>query len=152
MAENLYFLPRKGTFDVAPIHAKLASMPDVFEDPLGTGTYLLRGIAKAVPNCRAARLANPSRFPYTCLVIVTPERVAVLQEYADRDGLRSARELVRWLVTQLDPEIQDERGADRTEIVRTQGVDGLYGPQLPPGLPDDYAEPAEPDDEDEDEG
>jgi hypothetical protein len=57
---------------------------------------------------------------------VKPECVNVFQEYGDEDELRSARNIVRWILTHERCRIQDGYDEDWTERVAQQGADVLY--------------------------
>ena len=130
MTRNLYLTPTKSPFDVDTIRVRLDAQPDVFLDPLGTGTYLLCGIPEAVPARFAERVADPSRFPYLCLLRVAPKQVQVDQEYADTYGLRSAMEFMRWLWNDFEFTIREDGGADYTDLVRREGIEALYPPEV----------------------
>jgi len=56
--------------------------------------------------------------------------VNVFQEYGDEYELRSAREIVRWMIEHNRCRIQDEYYKDWTERVAQQGVEVLYPEQL----------------------
>jgi hypothetical protein len=113
---NVAVQPIAGGFDVAAVRSYLEAKPDVLLDPLGSGTYLLIGLgspaAKGVLGRN--RVADPSRFPYTTLILVTAERVDVYVEYSHREERGSAREFVTWLAGRQPCRITDEYGRDLT--------------------------------------
>jgi hypothetical protein len=102
----------------------------VLLDPLGTGVYLVCGSPESIEFMRDRRLATPSEFPYAVLVTVKPDCINVLQEYANKLRLRSARNIVSWLLERKRCRIQDGYRNDWTERVAQQGVDALYPEQL----------------------
>lgn len=126
MVNDVFLYPVEGTFDVAQIEAYLAQKPDVEPDPLGTGAFMVCGVPEAKELCREERLADPSRFPYVVLVTVKPEEVNVFQQYGDDYRLRSAREIVRWVLDHYKVRIEDDLMKDWTERVAKEGVDVLY--------------------------
>ena len=130
MVDSVFLYPAENGLDVTSIERFLAQQPDVLLDPLGTGTYLVCGVPEAKDLYRDERIANPSEFPYVVLVTVKPERMNVYQEWGDEDGLRSAREIVRWVIEHNRCRIQDEYYKDWTERVAQQGVGVLYPKQL----------------------
>jgi len=99
-------------------------------DPLGTGIYLVCGVPEAKDVFREERLANPSEFPYAVLVTVRPESINVFQEYGNRSRLRSARNIVRWVIEHNRCSVKDEYREDWTERVAQQGVGILYPERL----------------------
>jgi hypothetical protein len=130
MVDSVFLYPIAGHLDVASIEAFLAQQPDVLLDPLGTGTYLVCGVPEAKEVLGDKRLANPSEFPYTVLITVTPERMNVFQEYGDKEELRSARNIVRWVIGHDRCRVQDEYYNDWTDRVAQQGVEVLYPERL----------------------
>jgi hypothetical protein len=130
MVDSIFLYPIDGNLDVASIERFLAQQPDVLPDPLGTGTYLVCGTPEAKEVFRDQRLANPSEFPYVILVTVKPERINIYQEWGDEDNLRSARDIVRWVIEHNRCRIQDDCYRDWTERVAQQGVGVLYPEQL----------------------
>lgn len=130
MVDSVFLYPVGGDLDVASIEQFLVQQPDVVPDPLGTGVYLLCGVPEAKDVLRDKRLANPSEFPYTVLVTVKPEYVNVFQEYGDKAELRSARNIVRWVLEHNHCRVQDEYYKDWTERVAQQGVGVLYPERL----------------------
>lgn len=126
MTLNLLLRPATGTFDTQAIRAHLESLPDVFIDPLGTGRYLMTGHPNMVETYREDRIEDPSCFPYVDIIDVTPEYVSIFLEHGDDDKLRSARELLRWMIARFEPIIEDEYGKDWTDRIRREGVDVLY--------------------------
>jgi len=77
MLTNLILRPMKGEFELTAIKDRLDLMADVFVDPLGSGMYLVCGLPEAKEMYRDRRVKDPSRFPYVCLIDVTPEQVSV---------------------------------------------------------------------------
>jgi hypothetical protein len=130
MVDSIFLYPVDGSLDVASIERFLNRQTDVLLDPLGTGTYLVCGVPEAKEILRDKRISNPSEFPYTVLVTVTSERVNVFQEYGNKEELRSARNLVTWILEHAQCCIQDEYYKDWTEQVAQQGVGVLYPSQL----------------------
>jgi hypothetical protein len=130
MVDSIFLYPVDGSLDVASIERFLNRQPDVLLDPLGTGTYLVCGVPEAKEILRDKRISNPSEFPYTVLVTVTSERVNVFQEYGNKEELRSARNLVKWILEHAQCRIQDEYYRDWTAQVAQQGVGVLYPSQL----------------------
>jgi hypothetical protein len=130
MVHSVFLYPTVGHLNVEAIERFLEQQPDVLLDPIGTRTYLVCGIPDAIEVVRKKRLARPSEFPYIVLVTVTPECVNVFQEYGDEDGLRSARNIVRWVIEHNRCRIEDEYRADWTERVSREGVGVLYPEQL----------------------
>ena len=130
MVHSVFLYPIEGSLDVASIERFLAQQPDVLLDPLGTGIYLVCGVPEAKEIFRDQRLADPSEFPYVVLVTVKPEWVNVFQEYGDEDRLRSARNIVRWVIEHNHCRIEDEYREDWTERIAQQGVGALYPEQL----------------------
>lgn len=126
MVHSVFLYPVNGTFDVASIERFLAQQPDVLPDPLGTGTYIVCGIPEAKEVVYNERVAKPSQFPYAVLVMVKPECVNVFQEYGDEDGLRSARNIVQWILEHEHCRVQDGYYENWTERVAQQGVGVLY--------------------------
>jgi hypothetical protein len=130
MVDSVFLYPVEGSLDVASIEQFLAQQPDVLLDPLGTGTYLVCGVPEAKETFREERLENPSEFPYVVLVTVKPDCLNVYQEWGDEDRLRSARNIVRWVIEHSRCRIVDEYYKDWTERVAQQGVRVLYPEQL----------------------
>lgn len=130
MVDSVFLYPVEGSLDVASFERFLAQQPDVLLDPLGTGTYLVCGVQQAREVFRDQRLANPSEFPYVVLVTVNSERMNIYQEWGDEDGLRSARNIVRWVIEHNRCRIVDEYYKDWTEQVAQHGVGVLYPEQL----------------------
>jgi len=130
MVHSIFLYPRDGSLNVASIEQFLEQQPDVLLDPLGTGIYLVCGVPEAKEVVRDARLARPSEFPCVVLITVKPEHVNIFQEYGDEDDLRSARNIVRWLIEHNHCRIKDEYREDWTERVSQQGVGVLYPEQL----------------------
>lgn len=130
MVNSLFLYPIDGSLDVLAIERFLAQQPDIVLDPLGTGIYLVCGVAEAKEVYRDERLAHPSEFPYVVLVTLKPECVNVFQEYGDQHELRSARNFVRWLVEHNRCRIEDEYRDDWTERVLQRGVGVLYPERL----------------------
>src|SRR5678809_1211027 len=130
MVDSIFLYPIDGSFDVASIERFLTQQSDVLLDPLGTETYLVCGGPEAKEVLRDKRIANPSEFPYTVLVSVKPECVNVFQEYGDKAELRSARNIVRWVIEHNRCRIQDEYYRDWTERVAQEGVGVLYPERL----------------------
>jgi hypothetical protein len=127
---SVFSYPVEGCLDVEAIARFLARQQDVLLDPLGTGIYLVCGLPVAVEWYRDRRLADPSEFPYVVLVTAKPEWVNVFQEYGDEDRLRSARDIVRWIIEHNRCRIEDEYRADWTDKVARDGVGVLYPEQL----------------------
>jgi len=130
MVYSVFLYPLEGSFDVESIERFLARQPDVMLDPLGTGIYLVCGVPEAKDVFREERLANPSEFPYAVLVTVRPESINVFQEYGNRSRLRSARNIVRWVIEHNRCSVKDEYREDWTERVAQQGVGILYPERL----------------------
>ena len=126
MLTNLFLRPMKGEFELTAIKDRLDLMADVFVDPLGSGMYLVCGLPEAKEMYRDKRVEDPSRFPYVCLIDVTPEQVTVLQENGTAEQLRSARELVSWILQRFACHIEDDYKADITELYREVGVGAFY--------------------------
>jgi hypothetical protein len=130
MVDSIFLYPIDGSLDVASIERFLTQQADVLLDPLGTGTYLVCGMPQAKDILRDKRIANPSEFPYTVLITVTSERLNVFQEYGNKEELRSARELVKWVIEHEHCRVEDEYYNDWTERVAQQGVGVLYPERL----------------------
>ena len=130
MVHSVFLYPLDGSLDVPSIEYFLMQRADVLPDPLGTGTYLVCGVPEAKESYRDARIARPSEFPYVVLVTVKPECVNVFQEYGDEMELRSARDIVGWVIEHSRCRIQDEFYEDWTERVAQDGVGVLYSEQL----------------------
>jgi hypothetical protein len=130
MIDSIFLYPLEGTFDVEAVERFLAQQPDVLLDPVGTGTYLVCGSPESIEHMREWRLSKPREFPYCALVTIKPDRITVAQEFANETRLRSARDIVRWLLEQTQSRIEDEYGNDWTERVARDGVDVLYPEQL----------------------
>jgi hypothetical protein len=130
MVESIFLYPVEGSFDVATIEHFLAQQPDVLLDPLGTGIYLVCGLPESIDFMRDERLAKPSEFPYAVLVTVKPDCINVFQEYGNKIRLRSARNIVRWVLENTHCRIEDGYRNDWTERVAQQGVGVLYPEQL----------------------
>jgi len=130
MVHSIFLYPLNGSFNASVIEQFLMERPDVLLDPLGSGTYLVCGVPEAKEVYRDSRLARPSEFPYVVLLTVKPDCVNVFQEYGDEYELRSAREIVRWMIEHNRCRIQDEYYKDWTERVAQQGVEVLYPEQL----------------------
>jgi hypothetical protein len=130
MVHSVFLYPVNGSLDVASIEHFLAQQPDVLLDPLGTGTYIVCGTPEAKGWLSKERLANPSEFPYAVLVTVNPDHVNIFQEYGDKVKLRSARDIVRWIIDHGQYRIEDEYYNDWTERVAQQGVGVLYPERL----------------------
>lgn len=130
MARNLVLSPIGSHFDITAIHAYLDAQPDIFIDPHGTGIYVVAGTPEAVPNRESARLQDPSRFPRAGYITVTPDSVAVDQEMADEDELRSIMEFLRWLWKRHEFTARDDYEQDFTEQFRTEGVETLYSEKV----------------------
>jgi hypothetical protein len=130
MARNLVLSPIGSRFDISAIEAYLDAQPDIFLDPHGTGIHVVAGAPEAVPNRESARLQDPSRFPRAGYITVTPDSVAVDQEMADEDELRSIMEFLRWLWKQHEFTARDDYGQDFTEQFRTEGVETLYSEKV----------------------
>ena len=130
MVHSLFLYPVDGGFDVTSVERFLAEQPDVLLDPLGTGTYLVCGRVDTKALIRDERLANPSELPYSVLVTVEPEHVNVFQEYGDESQLRSARNIVGWIIEHNRCRVGDGNGNDWTERVAHRGVEVLYPDQL----------------------
>ncbi|MBA3540036.1 MAG: hypothetical protein H0T79_10440, partial [Deltaproteobacteria bacterium] len=127
MTENLVLAPSDGAFDLDRLRSRLDSQPDALLDPCGSGTYMLCGDPERVPMYDRARRQDPSRFFYLPLIFSTPEQVLVNQESGDAPQLRSALEVVRWMVAELHATIRTDEGArDLSELVRRDGVESLY--------------------------
>jgi hypothetical protein len=130
MVHSVFLYPANGSLDVSSIERFLAQQPDVVLDPLGTGTYIVCGQSQAKEWVSKERCANPSEFPYAVLVTVKPECVNVFQEYGDKAELRSARNIVRWILEHEQCRVQDEYYEDWTERVAQHGVGVLYPEKL----------------------
>jgi hypothetical protein len=131
MVYSVFLHPIGAGFDVDAVKRYLEAMPDVFLDPLGTPTYVVCGVPEAVEHCRAARIKEPDRFPYSVLVTtIQPDVINVFQEYGDEYGLRSARDFVRWVIERQPCLVKDEYYRDWTEQVQREGVGVLYPPWL----------------------
>lgn len=130
MVNSIFLYPTQGSFNMEAIEAFLGKQPDVLVDPLGSGTYLVCGMAEIKELIREQRLAKPSEFPYVVLVTVKPERVNIYQEWGDEDSLRSARSILRWILEVQHCRVQDEYRNDWTERVAREGVGILYPAQL----------------------
>jgi hypothetical protein len=130
MVNSVFLYPIDGNFDVAAIEQFLAHQPDVLLDPLGTGKYLVCGVPGAKEVYREERIENPTEFPYVVLVTVKPDCVNIYQEWGDEDRLRSARNIVRWLVEHNQCRIADDYYRDWTERVAKEGVGVLYPERL----------------------
>lgn len=126
MRDHVYLRPIAGAFDVDHIRAHLESQADVLLDPLGSGVYMICGLAEAKRLFREERLEAPDQFPYVVLVTVDADCVHVHQEFGDESRLRSTRSFVRWLLDRQPCRIEDEYGTDWTERVALEGVDVLY--------------------------
>src|SRR5262249_5170743 len=98
MVHSVFLYPVNGSFDVASIERFLVQQPDVLVDPLGTGTYIVCGVPEAKDWLSKERLANPGEFPYAVLVTVKSDQINVFQEYGDKAKLRSARDIVKWIL------------------------------------------------------
>jgi hypothetical protein len=111
---NVAVAPVAGGFDVGAVRGYLEARPDVLLDPLGSGTYLMIGIgspaAKGVLG--RSRVADPSRFPYTTLILVAAERVDVVVQFAGHAERESARAFVAWLAARQPCRITDEYGRE----------------------------------------
>ena len=130
MVYSVFLYPVEGSIDVAVVEQFLAKQPDVLLDPVGSGIYMVCGVPAAKKLYRKLRLEDPSRFHYAVLVTVKPEYVNVFQEYGDEARLRSARDIVRWVIEHLRVRIEDEYGADWTERVAQDGIRVLYPEKL----------------------
>jgi hypothetical protein len=130
MVHSVFLYPVNGCHDVASIEQFLAQRADVLLDPLGTGTYIVCGVPEAKEWLSEQRRANPSEFPYAVLVTVKPDHVNVFQEYGDKAKLRSARDIVRWILEREQYRIGDEYSNDWTERVAQHGVNVLYPERL----------------------
>lgn len=126
MVHSIFLYPIEDTLDVASIERFLAEQPDVLPDPLGTGTYIVCGLSNSKAILRGERLANPSEFPYSVLVMVKPEHMNIFQEYGDESQLRSAKNIVRWTIEHARCRVGDGYGRDWTERVAQHGVGVLY--------------------------
>src|SRR5882757_11295957 len=107
MVDSVFLYPLEGSFDVLAIEHFLAQQPDVLLDPLGTGIYLVCGSPASIDFMRDERIARPSEFPYAVLITLKPDCINVLQELANRLRLRSARNIVRWLLEHTRCQIGD---------------------------------------------
>jgi hypothetical protein len=130
MVHSVFIYPVDDEFDVDSVKRYLEARLDVILDPLGTPTYLVCGVPEAVAICRNKRIEQPDRFPYCVLVIVQSDVINMVQEFGDESELRSARDIVRWIIERQPCLIKDEYGFDWTEQVRREGVGVLYPPQL----------------------
>ena len=104
-------------------------------NPLGSGTYLLDGVgtAAAKPVLGRSRVADPTRFPYTTLVLFGAARVDVVGEFGDQPERDSAREFVAWLAGRQPCRVVDEHGRDLTGW-----ASGGEGPAAVVWIPDWY--------------
>jgi hypothetical protein len=130
MVHSIFLYPLEGSFDVASVERFLAQQPDVLLDPLGTGIYLVCGSPDSIEHMRDWGISKPSEFPYRALVTVKPDCINVVQEFANEMRLRSARNIVRWLVEHTRCRVEDEYNKDWTERVAREGVGVLYPEQL----------------------
>ena len=130
MLDSIFLYPLEGSFDVAAVDAHLAQQPDVLLDPLGRGIYMVCGSPELVDYLRDKRCEKPSEFPYAVLVTVKPDHINVFQQYGNEAKLRSARDLVGWLIAQIRCRIEDEYRNDWTERVAREGVRVLYPERL----------------------
>ena len=126
MATNLVITPLEAPFELPAIRHRLDSQPDTFEDPRGTGYYVITGHPAGVPHGWRYRQADSSSFPGGALVVLTNDMVLMNQEYAGEDALRSAMDVARWLWTRFACAIREDGFADLTEGVRQHGVESLY--------------------------
>lgn len=91
-------LSRSGTpVDTERVRAWLRDQPWAFEDPHGTPCFHLSSDRRAAAQARAARHADPSRFPLGVVVEVLESGV-ILEARADRATLDHARAFVEFLV------------------------------------------------------
>jgi hypothetical protein len=126
MVYSVFLYPVSGVLNATAIERFLSRQPDVLLDPLGTDTYIVCGVPEAKKTIFSERMADQSRFPYAVLVTVKPECVNVFQEHGDEDGLRSARNIVQWILAHERCRVQDGYYEDWTERVAQQGADVLY--------------------------
>ncbi|MEZ4376175.1 MAG: hypothetical protein R3B07_35545 [Polyangiaceae bacterium] len=99
-------------------------------DPLGSGIYMLCGLAAARGGYREQRISNPGEFPCVVLVTLRGNYVNVFQQYGNEEGLWSARVFVDWLLSQAPCRIEDAFFEDWSERVALGGVAVLYPPQM----------------------
>lgn len=126
MVDSIFLHPLVDSFDVPAIEQYLAQQPDVLLDPLGSGIYLVCGSPESIEFMRDERIAKPTEFPYAVLITVNPDCINVLQEFANRSRLKSARNIVRWLLAHTRCRVEDGLYNDWTARVAEHGVDVLY--------------------------
>lgn len=97
---ELELVPDGGRVDLAAIEAHLRGVDHAFVDPHDPRCWFLCADAETSELHLEARIADPSRRPYTLLLLLEPARVWLVGEFADTDELAVGRRLVEWLLAQ----------------------------------------------------
>lgn len=124
--ESALFRPSSGSYDRDAVIAHLRALPYAFLDPIGGVKFHLSATISEAHRNRAARIADPSRFPYGVLVELRPDGVLIDQANI-RDALARGRQFVLWLMGQGRWSVVTERG----DLGVLTGPDALYPEPLP---------------------
>lgn len=105
MTSHLEIRPTVGDIDLDHVRRWLDARPDAFEDPHGSGAYLLCGAPTEADLAYRLRLADGSRFPIAVIVTLAPDRIHIDHEKVGAAALESSRALVHWLTDTFGVEL-----------------------------------------------
>ena len=126
MENRITLRPVDGDVPVDEVRGYLQSRSDVLLDPLGSGIFIITGNEEANDFFEWKRRENPEDFPFAGLITVFPEGIGVLQEFADDEMLRTAREIVEWVLQRRTYTLSNEYGHDLTPVYLSKGLDPLF--------------------------
>lgn len=120
---RLDITPKRGSFDVERIAARVAELGMSFRDEHDPSRFVVTSDAAARDAFQAARRADPEgRFPYVLLIGATPERVFVAPSMFEADEPLQI-EFLGWLAQNFLVRIDDTNGEEVTELIKT--LEGL---------------------------
>ena len=128
MSDNLSIIaPSAGEFDIARVKQWLDARPDTFEDPHGTGVYVIAGTPGMADFLYCKTLLDSTRLPRAVFVHLEPSEIRLDHEMGDANEMRSAMDFLRWLVATFDVKVRTQ-GYHRelTDEIRVQGVESQY--------------------------
>ena len=128
--DNIILRARSKPFDLERYAAWLADQPGVALDPVERKDYMVLGTPEGAEWGVNRRLADPTEFPLTGVLITidpeeAPKAILVSQEFGNKLTLRIACDFIKMVVEETDCEIFGDSG-DWTERVRREGVDAIY--------------------------
>ena len=130
MLAGIFLTPTGPTFESGLLYESLEQQIDSIEDPLGTGTVMVVGLANSVDYFKQRR-EQQKQFSSVPMVEIEAQLISIFGlEFGNANHLWSTIRFLLWVQNSYQCQIRDEYGNDWTERYRVEGFHIFYDARL----------------------